>query len=254
LRKVIIIAVILAFGAGCSVSRRQTTKNKISGEAPDVGIICQSLLDQNITDRSFYIERAEFTVRSSEGEKSGLGTVKFLMPDKFLISLKSHGGIEFARIFLTGDSIMVNDRFNKRLFYGSASYLKNKYGLTTSILPVVLGDYENDEKLDCSKARCEENKWNVNGTVKGLRINYVVDCVLGKTILAIPEDRWNESLLQISYSDFLISDNISIPGRIEIKEIESNTTIEIQIKKIVLPWDGSIEFIPGKQYEKILLQ
>ena len=59
------------------------------------------------------------------------------MPDKFLISIKSHTGIEVARIFLTGDSIMINDRINKKLYYGSTSYLKNKYGLTTAVFPVI---------------------------------------------------------------------------------------------------------------------
>ena len=65
----------------------------------------ESIINQNLTVRSFFIERAEFKIISNDGEKSGIGTIKFLMPDRFLISIKSKTGIEVARIFLTGDSI-----------------------------------------------------------------------------------------------------------------------------------------------------
>ena len=40
---------------------------------------------------------------------------------------------------------------------------------------------------------------------------------------------------------------------LNISEKQTNTRIEIKILKIVIPWEGSIEFIPGKQYEKIHL-
>ena len=117
------------------------------------------LLNQNLTARSFFIEKAEFKISSGDGEKSGIGTVKFQMPDKFLISIKSKAGIEVARIFLTGDSIFINDRFNKKLYYGSTSYLKSKYGYYNIIIASILGDYVNDQKLDRSKINCIE--WKV---------------------------------------------------------------------------------------------
>ena len=178
---------------------------------------------------------------------------KFLMPDKFLISIKSNAGIEVARIYLTGDSIMINDRFNKRLFYGSTSYLKSKYGVTTSLLPVLLGDYVNDQKLDSSKISCADGKLKILGLVNDVRVKYLIDCELGKSILTVPEDRNKENTLEIKYSEFFRANSINSPGKIEIVERKSNTTIEIRIRKIISPWEGVIDFIPGKQYEKIHL-
>jgi hypothetical protein len=213
----------------------------------------ERIVNQNLTRRSFYIGRAEFKIKSSVGEKSGLGTVKFLMPDKFLISIKSKSGIEVARIFLSGDSVMVNDRFNKRLYYGSTSYLKSKFGVTTAMLPVLLGDYVNDQKFDSARIKCTDGKLNVLGIINNVRVKYLIDCELGKNILTVPEDMEDENSLVIRYSEFIKGSNINSPGKIEISERKSSTIIEIRIQEIVSPWNGVIDFIPGKQYEKIHL-
>ncbi len=105
MRKIIYILVILFLSGSCSVSRKQKRGGKENINSTRTISLYDNILNQNLTARSFFIERAEFSIKSGEEEKNGLGTVKFLMPDKFLITLKSHAGIEVARIFLTGDSI-----------------------------------------------------------------------------------------------------------------------------------------------------
>ena len=124
------------------------------------------------------------------------------MPDKFLISLKSNTGIEVARIYISGDSIFVNDRFNKKLYYGSTSYLKNKVRSDNLLTSVALGDYVNDERLDSTRLNCIDGKLNVEGIVKNVNINYLIDCESGKSIMTIPEDKIDENDLEIKYSDF----------------------------------------------------
>jgi hypothetical protein len=253
LRKIIFIFLVFILAAGCSVNRKQRRNKTATGNSLNDNELIQKLVSQNLTGRSFYIQKAEFKISTDQGEISGLGTVKFLMPDKFLIEIKSKAGIEIARIFLSGDSVLVNDRFNKKLYYTSASFLKNKYGLSTSVLPVALGDFVNENKLDSSKIWCKDGKVNIEGGVKNVKINYVIDCELGKSVLTIPEDRINESVLQIRYSDFFRANEINTPAKIQITETKSKTTIEIVIRKIISPWDGTIEFVPGKQYQKIPL-
>ncbi|MBK7711219.1 MAG: hypothetical protein IPJ37_09925 [Bacteroidales bacterium] len=125
--------------------------------------------------------------------------------------------------------------------------------MTTSILPVVFGDYVNDSKADITATGCIDGKMQIQGFVKDVKINYLIDCNNGKSLLTVPDDSFKESNLQIEYSDFFRIDNIYTPGRIEISDIQHNTVIEIKIQRIIIPWEGSIEFIPGKQYEKINL-
>jgi len=254
LRKVAYILIIAILTVGCSASRKVKRKNISNENLHKYDNTYHGILNQNITARSFYVERADFKIKSEDGEKSGFGTIKFLMPDRFLISLKSNTGIEIARIFISGDSIKINDRIDKKTFYGSTSFLKKKYGLTTSILPVILGDYVNDMNPDSVRINCIDGKSDVEGTVKDVRINYLIDCEKGKSVVTEPDKNANEYGLQIKYSDFFVSGDINIPGNIEISDNQRNTTIEIRIQRIVIPWEGTIEFIPGKQYEKINLR
>ena len=253
MRKIIFILIIFILNFGCAVNKKYSKTGSSDIGASEEGIYA-GLMNQNLTGKSFFIERAEFKISSDGGEKSGLGTVKFLKPDKFLISIKTIVGIEVARIFLKEDSIFINDRFNKKLYYGSASYLKSKYGVTTSLLPVLLGDYVNDQKTVKKKINCIDGKFSILGIIDNIHVKYQVDCELGKTILASQEDIREESTLNIKYSEFFSSDGINTPGKIEIVEGKTNTTIEIHIRKMISPWDGVIDFIPGKQYDKIHLQ
>ena len=253
MRKIAFILTILIFSSGCAVSRKQERIKNSTSTSSQLSNLYESIVNQNLTRRSFYIEKAEFRIRSSQGEKSGVGTVKFQRPDRFLISIKSNVGIEVARIFLSGDSIMINDRFNKRLYYGSTSFLKNKYGFTTALLPILLGDYVNDNKLDSTGIKCTDGKLNVTGIVNNVKVKYTIDCELGKSILTVHEDMNDDNSLEIKYSEFFRANSINSPGKVDIIEGQSNTTIEIKIQNIISPWEGVIDFIPGKEYEKIHL-
>jgi hypothetical protein len=253
LRKIVYILLILVLSASCSVSRKQKRGGKESIRSSRTDYLFDNILNQNLTARSFFIEKAEFVIKSGNEEKSGLGTVKFLLPDKFLITIKSHAGIEVARIYFTGDSIMINDRFGKKTYYASASFLKSKYGITTAVLPVILGDYVNDVRLDSSNMKCSEGILEVDALVKSLSIKYKISCDNGKSIETIPEPDFNDNGIDIKYGDFFKVNNMNAPGIITISDSQNNTVIEIRIQKITIPWEGTIDFIPGKQYEKIHL-
>jgi len=154
LQKIVYILTVIFLCYSCSVTRMQRKNGRKAQGVENKEFIYKKIENQNLTAKSFFIEKAEFNIKTEEGEKRGLGTIRFIMPGKFLISIKSSSGIEVVRIFLTGDSVLANDRINKKMYYASASYLKSKYGLTTSILPVILGDYINDEKLDSNNVKC----------------------------------------------------------------------------------------------------
>jgi hypothetical protein len=239
--------------SGCSVSRKQgRTSEKDTIQVPG-GDIYESLINQNITNKSFFIDKAEFRINGSGGEKSGIATIKFKTPDKYLISIKSKAGIELARIYLSEDSILINDRLSKKLYYGSASYLKSKYGLTTAVLPLIFGDFINENIYDNNKPECKEGKLKMEAIIKDIKIKYVVDCKYGKSILAMPANEEISGRMNIEYGKFFMNNRIYIPGIVNISENQNKTRIEIKIQRIIFPWEGSIEFVPGKQYEKIHL-
>lgn len=253
MRKIDFIFSLIFLGSACSVSRVAERRYNGSAEYMKEGMVLEDIKRQNLTANNFFIQKAEFKVLGQDESKNGLGSIKFEMPDKYLISLKSKVGIEVARIFINDDTILINNRINKKLYYGSTAYLKSKYGVTISFLPLLLGDYLNDEVYDNSKVNCVEGKFNIKGIISSMKINYVIDCGSGKSILAIPESTISETNLQIRYSDFLKTGEALTPGKIEISDSQSKTTIEIYIDKIDTRWEGAIQFIPGNNYEKIEL-
>jgi hypothetical protein len=95
---------------------------------------------------------------------------------------------------------------------------------------------------------------SVSGNISDVKIEYLIDCQFGKSILTVPGKMRDESSLEIKYSGFFSSEGINVPGKIEIIEKQTNTTIEILIQKVIVPWNGVIDFIPGRQYDKIHLQ
>jgi hypothetical protein len=253
LRKIGFILCLMFLGYACSVGRIREGKFLAATEFNAKGKGLEGIKRQNLTANSFFIQKAEFKVVSQDVSKDGLGSIKFEKPDKYLISLKSKGGIEVARIFISDDTVLINDRIRKKLYYGSPAYLKSRYGVTASVLPLLLGDYINDEVYDTGKVNCREGKFNIEAVINRLKVNYVIDCGSGKTIFAQPEHNIRYGKLQIRYSDFLKTGEAFTPGKIEISDSQNKMRIEIKIDKIESPWEGTIQFVPGNKYEKIHL-
>jgi Domain of unknown function (DUF4292) len=238
---------------GCSVVRNGGKRNTGLSKEIITERLFESIKKQNITTNNFFIQKAEVKISTQKESKKVLASLKFEKPDKYLISIKSNTGIEAARIFISDDTILINDRINKKQYYGSPQYLNTKYGISPSVLPVILGDYINDNLSDNSQTKCSDGKLNSEGIISGIRIKYIIDCKKGKSILTIPENKLNNEGIQIQYSDFLKNGDVITPGKIVIKDFKRITTIEITIKKIESPWKGNIEFIPGNKYEVIRL-
>lgn len=253
MRKINFILFLVILSTGCSVIRIEGNRNYGLSNEIIAERLFESIKKQNITTNSFFIQKAEIKISTQEGTEKVLGSIKFESPDKYLISIKSRAGIEAARIFISDDTILINDRINKKQYYGSPQYLKRKYGITASVLPVIFGDYITDNLSDNSQAKCLDGKLDMDCIAGGIKIKYVIDCKKGKTILAIPENGLNNGGIEIQYSDFFKKVDVITAGKIEIKDFQRMTRIEIKIQKIESPWNGNIEFIPGNKYEILQL-
>jgi hypothetical protein len=252
LRKINFILLLLVLSVGCSVIRTGRKGNSGMSDAISPVKILESVKKQNITSNSFFIQKAEIQISGREGTEKMLGSIKFESPDRYLISIKSLTGIEAARIFISGDTILVNDRMNRKQYSGSNHYLVKEYGLKTSLIPIIFGDYITDN-LSENMTICSNGKSDINVTTAGIKINYIIDCQNEKIILATTESRQNGKGIEIHYNDFYKNRNIFFPREIEIKNIQRETTVDIKIKKIESPWSGKVEFIPGIGYELIRL-
>lgn len=253
MRKIAIILLLGIFSTSCSVTRNKGERNLEISKDLLSGNILESIKKQNITNRSFFIQKAEIEIITQNGKLKLIGNIKFENPDKYLISIKNRTGIEGARIYISNDTILVNDRINKKLYSGSSLYLKRKYGITTSFLPLIFGDILLDEKNEEGKEKCSGDKLNIDYLVQGVLLNYDIDCKKRKIILVNQINNFVQKGIEIKYESFINSGNILIPTIIELEDSQFNTTIKIRIVKIEFPWNGSVEFVPGKGYELIEL-
>jgi hypothetical protein len=250
------IAVILILGTllgGCSISKKlDNTKPEYSTKQLTDNIL-EDVKEENITKLNFYIEKAEIEIVTEKGTEKYTGNIKFEKPDKYLISLKSRSGIEGARIYISNDSILVNDRINRKLYYANSFYLNKKYGFDLSCLPLIFGDIVLEKVFEENKRKCLENRFKIDCIIKGLKLSYEIDCNKRKILSVSEINSYLQQSVRFKYEDFLSVKDILIPKVMEFDVNQYNTHVRIKIKKVEFPWNGSIKFIPGKGYELIEL-
>jgi hypothetical protein len=177
--------------------------------------------------------------------------IRFVFPDQYLISLRSKTGIEAARIFITKDTVLVNDRINKIMYYGKPGDLEKRFGISYTVLPLLLGDFIGNKVGEANSQECKEGLTETNCIISGMNIKYLIDCTKKKLIKAQVEDDFRRNFIFIEYGSYFNTENRLIPSKINVKYNKSK--IAIKIEKIESPWVGTIEFIPGNRYDLIEL-
>ena len=239
--------------SGCSPGRIGRNINVETFIESPGEIFTETVKKQNLTESGFFIQKAEIEVVGSEGTNKFIASIKFKYPDSYLISIRNRTGIEAARIFINSDTILVNDRINRKQFCASTNYLKKKYGLSTAVLPVILGDFIGDMSANIGSGKCKNGEVDIDCLVDGIKMRYLIDCNKYKTVKTIKEGDVGDTGLEINYRDFSKYGRRFIPGRIEVNDLMNESRIIVFIKKLSLPWDGALEFIPGNKYEIIQL-
>jgi len=250
LRKIILLCLIAGI-TGCSGIRR-IGKGGEEFKKDDIALV--DVINQNLSKESFYIQKANIEYENGNTTVSFIATVKYVIPDEYLISLRLKSGIEIARIYMNPDTIMANDRINKRFYYGKPDFLSARYGVPLEVLPVIFGDLITTDETKNLKFKCMEGKMLIDSYVKGLKIEYEVDCTKRKSIVLRQEGSYSGTSAEITYNKFEKQGNTMIPGEIIIYHKESGSNLKLRVEKVETPWKGSIEFIPGIRYEKMELR
>jgi hypothetical protein len=245
---IILFATAVIFCCGCSVSKK-TRRELSSALQIDSKKVLKLAEKQNITNGSFFIEKGKISTSGDEGKISLLFTMKYSQPGKYLISLKSITGIEAFRIYLTEDTVLINDRINKVTLYGEPFDFEKISGVPAPLLKIILGDVFINDENKVIPEQCIDNRMNVNDYYKGLTIKSIINCKLGKINEVTLSSETPVEVINIFYSKYK-QDNFKIPGHIEVNDFRKKVKIIIKIEKYSIPWPGEIEFIPGTGYKK----
>jgi hypothetical protein len=241
---------LFVFLIGCSVIKKKSVSENIDTEG-SVSNLLEGIKRQNITNRNFFVQRAEIEVIADNYKQKLLASIKYNFPDKYLISLRSKTGVEVARIFITEDTVLVNDRFNKILYFGKPDNLKKKYNISHELLPIIFGDLITGKETLGDNIICTDNKADISYNLNGIKISYLVDCDRMKIVSACQEIDIKTNYKDIKYDDFVKVGYGLMPSMIHMDFSEADITVKIE--KIEAPWAGTVEFIPGSRYDLIEL-
>ena len=243
-----LIIILLILAVGCTKKLIISDNNYISDDNYVQSTI-NKIKDNNISNGGFFIEKANIWIKTKSGSKKFLFNGKFQLPDKYLFSIRSNTGIEGARIYIDKDTLLINDRIEKKLFFGKPNDLTEVLGVPYVILKRIFGDCISEEtKEQASFERTKnqlifvqkerEGKWKSVLDTKNEKVKST-EYLVGN----------GRQKIEVIYSKFG-KEGKHIPENIEINDVNERNNIKIKILKIVIPWQGEVDFIPGKGYIK----
>ncbi|HOS70841.1 MAG TPA: DUF4292 domain-containing protein, partial [Bacteroidales bacterium] len=183
-----------------------------------------------------------------------LGTVKYRSPGEYLISLRHNTGIEAARIFIKGDSVMVNDRINRNLYIAENDYLQDRFGIGTTLVPLVFGDFLETMTDVVTLKDCRSGVSEIQGYAGNRDIWYCIDCKSGKASSVTVSDRIGRNSVSLSFGEYRKTGYFIYPGRIKIEDNSGLGKISISVNSVEFRDSQKLEFLPGRNYKKIILK
>lgn len=214
----------------------------------------ENLRKSNITNNSFFVQKVEVELVTEQERKSFLVSVKYCKPDSFLVSIRSKTGIEAARIFLSKDTLLINDRINRILYYGSANDMKRKFGFSNKLLPLLFGDFVLKNVSLNEIENCQENTFTINSNYEGFNIKYIIDCNSDRLKKLEVFNERDIKPVVIEFSETRKRGEIYFYSKIQIADFKEYNYLNINFKKIETPYNEFIEFIPGKNYEIVRIR
>jgi hypothetical protein len=218
-------------------------------EAASFDMELGSLKQFNVSDSSFFIEKADMILRFNDKTTRFIFSVKHEKPDRYLLSLKSSSGLEGARVYLTRDTLLINDRLNRKLLSGKAKDIERTLGIPYDFINLIFGDIITIYDTADIAIERSADKVVISQPLKSMTLTTIIDFDILKPESAVFLNSEKSEVITLKYSKHLKTDK-RLPGVVEVKDSVRNLTAKIRFYRIQIPWYGKIEFIPGKGYTK----
>ena len=247
-----VILIIAFMLAGCSAVR----KAGVTSDEPGYGYknLVERVIAGNITGSNFNITKADIEIENNGQKQKLMANMKYRKPGIYLLSVRSKTGIEAARAYITDDTLMINDKIYRKLYCGSTEYLSDKYGISINSLPLITGDFLSNFTDRYGVPECENGIERIQSYLNEKMIWYSVDCNQAKVTTVSVNDIGDAGGFKMEFSNFKESDRYIFPGTIQIEDFSKKTRIRIDISDIIFNTRDSIVFLPGRNYDKIVLK
>jgi hypothetical protein len=155
--------------------------------------------------------------------------------------------MEAFRVYLSSDTVLINDRLNKSVLYGNINDFERITGLPAALLRVSYGDlFLIEPKLQPGEV-CIDNEVKLNEYFLGLMVKTTIDCLKEKVKSVMLTTGVPDEFITIEYKKHR-EDHNGLPRKVEINDFRRKIKITLSLDKYTSPWVGDIEFIPGTGY------
>jgi hypothetical protein len=243
-----LIVIILVFFSGCSPARFNKGSNPVL-TSEGAGEMIEKIIGNNLSEENFFIEKGSVSLNIEEKTSRYYFTLKYRKPDIYLISVRNAAGLEGARIFFSGDTIMINERMGKRVIFGKIEDVERRLGFPFFTLKLAFGDLYIDNKIRINETERFSNKITVNQNYQNKDLTYFLDLKVQKAEKVSYYDLEKNERIEIIYSKF-DKKEYHFPHLVEIKDEKRKISAKLRIDRVVIPWNGIIEFIPGAGYTR----
>jgi uncharacterized lipoprotein YehR (DUF1307 family) len=246
----LIVVLLIFILSACSVTKK--SKSFTGNFSDRINLTYEDLNSINLTTYNFNIRKATIELNGKYGSQRILATIRYRQPCNYLISLNSRLGIEVARIFLDSDTVLINDRINRKLFYGSLGYIEAKYGISKNTIPLIFGDYIFDSNGIYDK--CINGRIGFIEFVENRRISGEINCSNYKIISVLFGGESGGGQIQIQYDNFMDRQGVIFPRNIKMNDNKGDISLTIDYSDVDFDAVGDINFVPGNGYQSVLLQ
>jgi hypothetical protein len=254
LQKIAVIFLFLLTVESCSIVKDQQQLAGIGTNGNSSGDLLEKTEEKNLTKNSLFIKNLSIEI-TNDVEKSTLkGSIRFEKNNRYLLTLRTETGIEVSRIFVSEDTVIMQDKIGRKIYYVSDEYLKNKFGIQRNMLPVVFGDYLGEKYFERNIISEKDGVTTVSLDKTGTKLKYEIDNKISKVVELTIGIKNEDSFLRILYKYKSKGINNKIPETVTIIGAKESFIIEMKFKKIEIPWDGNIIFRPEGRYKRIDLK
>lgn len=236
---------------GCSTIKKTELIEKAERSS---GESMSNIVENNISNHSFYIQKADITINEDNSSTRFFAIIKFKIPDSLMISFRARLGFEAARMLLTKDTLIISDRINKKTRIGKPEELRNKYGIEPELVFTVVGDFIVNDKDKKGRFKCIDGLFIKDYRVGERQLSYTIDCRKEKVISTNFIGDKKTGSLKLDFSGFFRLGRVAVPGLIEARSDLSNLRISMKIEKIEIDYRGNIGFRSPSNYKVIGLK
>lgn len=248
-KEINIITVILLVITVSSCSKWRISGSKGAPGAVEMSSVkfLAELERNNITSKAVSVNRIVINYENESERRRLRANMKTDGRGNILLSIRTFGGLEAARILIGKDTVKIADRINRVYYTGNTERLAEKYGLRYDFINLFFGDYEK-KAIRKKRISCENGRVKLN--VDESDIEYLVDCTIKKIVEISGSSDSGEEKFNGYFDDFRKENGFLYPGNIIWKINKGRTTLNIKMESVKSNENRELIFNVGSNYER----